>query len=128
MSEENKQVVKSKCFAFDFDGVIATYDGFKGANHAEKPNEEVVAVIRKIKDLGHKVLIHSTRGDDFLREYCEKNLIPFDYINRRPDKEGENPGKPIAFVYIDDRAVTYKGQNSEKLLEELLNFKAYWEN
>ena len=59
--------------------------------------------------------------------YCEKFSIPFDYINRRPDKEGDNPGKPIAFVYVDDRAICYKGESAEDLVNEIENFKAYWE-
>jgi phosphoglycolate phosphatase-like HAD superfamily hydrolase len=119
---------KSHVLAFDFDGVIARYDGFKGPHHANEPISEVVKVIRTLKKEGHKILIHSTRGEEFLKDYCEKYDLPVDYFNRRPDLEGENPGKPIAFVYIDDRAILYKGQSAEDLLEEIRNFKAHWKN
>jgi hypothetical protein len=62
-----------------------------------------------------------------LKKYCEDNNIPVDYINRNPETEGKNPGKPIAYVYIDDRAVCYRGQSTEQLVEEILKFKSYWQ-
>ena len=118
---------KSRVFAFDFDGVIAQYKGFVSTEHTGTPIQEVVKAIRKLKENGHKILIHSTRGDDLLRNYCTEHDIPFDFINKNPNLEGENPGKPIAYVYIDDRAVRYDGQSADELVSELENFKAYWQ-
>ena len=113
--------------SFDFDGVIASYHGFIAKDDIQEPNAEVVKAIRLLKEKGYKILIHSTRGDEFLKTYCEKFSISVDYINRRPDKEGDNPGKPIAFVYIDDRNICYRGETAESLIEEVINFKAYWQ-
>ncbi|MFT5036617.1 MAG: hydroxymethylpyrimidine pyrophosphatase-like HAD family hydrolase [Candidatus Azotimanducaceae bacterium] len=118
---------KSRVFAFDFDGVISQYDGFISAEHTGEPILAVVDAIRKLKENGHEILIHSSRGDELLRDYCSKNDIPFDYINKNPNLEGENPGKPIASVYVDDRAVRYLGQTSEQLVEELESFKTHWQ-
>ncbi|MEI6420273.1 MAG: hypothetical protein WCO30_01440, partial [bacterium] len=70
--------------------------------------------------------IYTTRGDEFIEQYCKENEIPVDYINRNPEKEGNNPGKPIASVYVDDRNVCYKGQSTEELVDEIENFKPYW--
>jgi hypothetical protein len=117
----------SRTIAFDFDGVIAKYEGFKGGQHVEQPIPQVVEAIKKLKEIGHKILIFSTRGDEFLKEYCDHFSIPVDYINHNPDRQGENPGKPIAFVYVDDRAVRYNGQSTDELVSEIINFKAYWE-
>lgn len=119
---------KLRTYAFDFDGVMAKYEGFKGTDHFGEPNETVITVIRQLSLMGHKIVIYSTRGEDSLRKYCLENNIPVDYFNRNPELEGENPGKPIAYVYIDDRTVCYRGQSTEELLEEILQFKAYWEN
>ena len=119
--------IKGRTVAFDFDGVMAKYEGFKGSNHENEPNPEVIKAINLLKEQDFKILIHSTRGDEFLKKYCEKFSIPVDYINKRPDKEGENPGKPIAYVYVDDRAICYKGQSATELVEQIDNFKAYWE-
>ena len=119
--------IKGRTVAFDFDGVMAKYEGYKSGDHENEPNPEVIKAIHLLKEQDFKILIHSTRGDDFLKNYCEKFSIPFDYINRRPDKEGENPGKPVAYVYVDDRAICYKGQSATELVEQIDNFKAYWE-
>jgi len=113
--------------AFDFDGVLATYNGFVAKDDVKEPNVEVVKAMYALKEKGYKILIHSTRGDVFLQQYCEQFSIPADYINRHTHREGENPGKPIAFVYVDDRALCYKGQDAESLVSEIVNFKAYWQ-
>lgn len=123
-----ENVEKKRIYAFDFDGVISEYEGFKGVKHTGEPIKEVVNAIRMLKDKGHKILIFSTRGDELLKKYCAEYDIPVDYFNRNPELEGENPGKPIAFVYVDDRSICYKGQTAEKLVEEIVNFKAYWQS
>ncbi|MEK7604666.1 MAG: hypothetical protein AAB442_02645 [Patescibacteria group bacterium] len=112
--------------AFDFDGVIASYQGFISHADVQPPNPEVVKTMQLLREKGCKIMIHSTRGNDFLAHYCEQFSLPVDYINRRPDLVGENPGKPIAFVYIDDHALCYRGQNAEDLVDEVVNFKPYW--
>ena len=122
-----EQTNKPRPYAFDFDGVIAEYNGFNGHNNSGKPIKEVVEAIKILKQKGHKIIIYSTKGRDMLEKYCSDNEIPFDYINENPEMVGENPGKPVAYVYIDDRSICYKGQSAEKLVEEILEFKAYWQ-
>ncbi len=119
---ENGRVI-----AFDFDGVIARYEGFVSGEHTNEPIEEVREAIRLLKENNYRILIHSTRGDEVVRKYCVEHSIPFDFINRRDDKFGDNPGKPIAFVYVDDRAICYRGQKASELVKEIENFKAHWE-
>lgn len=118
---------KPRVVAFDFDGVIASYSGFVHGHDIKDPIPEVVQAIKTLKEKGYEIMVHSTRGDAFLKNYCEKFSIPFDHINRRGDLYGENPGKPIAFVYVDDRNICYKGQSAEDLVSEIVNFKAYWQ-
>ena len=114
-------------YAFDFDGVIARYDGFRGKDDVEDPIPEVVEAMRVLKSRGHTIIVYSARGTDFLRDYFSKHNIPVDYINESPNHHGENPGKPIAHVYVDDRAVCYRGQSSEELVAEIVGFRAFWE-
>ena len=118
---------RPRIIAFDFDGVLATYNGFVTKDDIQEPNIEVIKAIKLLKEKNIKPLLHSTRGDEFLKMYCEKFSIPVDYINRQPHREGENPGKPIAFVYVDDRAICYKGGDAESLISEIINFKPYWQ-
>lgn len=124
---EEVPLLKRKTVAFDFDGVIAVSTGFKGKEHKEEPIQETVRAIRILREKGFQILIHSTRGDDFLKEYCAEYDIPYDLINQRFDKFGDNPGKPIAFVYVDDRSLCFTGQKAETLVEEIENFKPYWQ-
>jgi hydroxymethylpyrimidine pyrophosphatase-like HAD family hydrolase len=118
---------KKRNVAFDFDGVIAKYDGFKGADVVGEPRKEVVEAIRQLKRDGHTIIIYSTRSNELLKNYCDKHNIPVDYINENPNFDTGNKGKPAAGVYVEDRAVLYKGQDTEDLIQEILNFKAYWE-
>lgn len=122
-----KKLKKRRVYAFDFDGVVAEYEGFKSATHTGKPIDEVIKAIRILKSDGHKILLHSTRSSELLKKYCIDNDIPVDYYNHNPELESENPRKPVAYVYIDDRAVCYKGQTAEKLVEEIETFKAHWQ-
>ncbi|MFA6254352.1 MAG: hypothetical protein WC640_03875 [Candidatus Paceibacterota bacterium] len=122
-----EEVKKVHSYAFDFDGVIAQYDGFKGHDHFGEPNEPVVETIRQLKGQGHRIIIYSTRSSESLQKYCEEHRIPVDYYNENPTKVGQNPHKPIAYVYIDDRTVCYRGQSTEQLIDEISKFKAYWE-
>ncbi len=126
-NRKNEEVKKIRPYAFDFDGVIAKYDGFKGVDHYGEPIEAVTNAIRALKAEGHKIIIYSTRGEDFLKKYCQENNIPVDYFNENPDLVGENPHKPVAYVYVDDRSVCYRGQSTEELLKEIKSFKAYWQ-
>jgi hydroxymethylpyrimidine pyrophosphatase-like HAD family hydrolase len=125
MTEKESQ---PRIIAFDFDGVIATYNGFVAHDHVKEPNQEVLKAMHLLKDQGYKIMVHSTRGDAFLKRYCEEFSIPVDYINRHSFRQGENPGKPIAFVYVDDRAICYRGDKAEDLVTQITNFKAYWQS
>ncbi len=116
-----------RIIAFDFDGVLATYNGFVSKEDIKEPNAEVVKAMHALKEKGYKILVHSTRGDAFLQRYCEQFSIPVDYINRHTHRVGDNPGKPVAFVYVDDRAICYKGESAESLVSEIVNFKTYWQ-
>lgn len=123
MSEPTK---KGRIIAFDFDGTIAKYHGWVSHDDIQEPMEETVRAIRILKEKGYRILIHSTRGNEFLKTYLEKFSIPFDFINDNPEMRGENPGKPIAYVYVDDSVILYNGQSAEELVSEVINFKAHW--
>ncbi len=119
--------MKTRTFAFDFDGVVSEYDGiFRGDEHVGKPRYEVVKAIRALKKQGHKILIYSTRSTKVLKKYCKKHKIPVDYLNINPEYKTGNPGKPVASVYVDDRGLCYRGQKAETLIKELNSFKAYY--
>ncbi len=119
---------KPKTVAFDFDGVISEYHGFQGLEHTGEPILSVLETMRVLKQKGYTILIYSTRGNELITDYCNKHGIPVDYINDNPMYKNQNKGKPVAMVYVDDKAVCFKGQSSEELLAQIENFKPYWKD
>lgn len=118
--------MQQRIFAFDFEGVIGhSAGGFKGHDYENIPNDEVVAAIRILKEQGHMIIVHSTRDTGFLQRYCYKHDIPVDYYNENPHFENQNPGKPVATVYIDDRAYCYRGQSRQDLVDALNAFEPH---
>ncbi|TXI06504.1 MAG: hypothetical protein E6Q76_09640, partial [Rhizobium sp.] len=102
--------------AVDLDGTLAAYDGWKGSDHFGDP---LPGAAEFLKDLAqtHRILIFTTRTKDddpallrtgnaqnrhalasLVRGWLDRHQMPYDdvYIGQ---------GKPIADVYVDDRAV-----------------------
>lgn len=69
----------------------------------------------KLKEAGHKIIIHSCASHKAIRPWMDYFVIPFDYI------WGESPGdygvKPAADFYIDDRGLFF--QSWDQTLAEI---------
>ena len=114
---DNREIIDSvlplyraKTICIDFDGVIADYSqGFQGPDVFGEPLPGASEAIRRLHEKGNKVIIFTTRQDTHsLRDYLVRNGIWYDEINTNSDQpEGTNPGKPIADIYLDDRAVRF---------------------
>jgi len=118
---------RTQTACIDFDGVIATYDGWKGPDILGEPIAGVAEGIQRLKDNNWMIIIFTTRlASDKLRTYLNDNKIPFDYINENPEQyPNTNNGKPAAHVYIDDRAITFNG-NWVETVDTVLNFKPWY--
>lgn len=101
--------------AVDLDGTLARYDGWKGADHFGEPLAGAKDFLSELAKT-HKVLIFTTRTKDddpalmrgnaqnrhalagLVRGWLDAAGMPYDdvYIGQ---------GKPIADVYVDDRAI-----------------------
>lgn len=100
--------------AVDLDGVVTEYvDPWSGTHHFGDPIPGAVESMRKLQDLGYKLAIYTTRNNSLARHnggtnaleltalvqnHLEKHGIPYDYISLF---------KPLARIYIDDRAVRF---------------------
>ena len=110
---------KSQAIAVDFDGVIAEFsDGIEEFGKLIPGAKEAMAELRR---LGYKIIIHTARPSrkdhlDSLANYLTEKGIPFDEINTNSDCEWKST-KPIADIYIDDRACRFEG-NWEKTLAD----------
>jgi len=111
-----------KTICFDFDGVIASYDGWKGFDVLGEPNQTVITVMKKLKTIGYHIIIFTTRpATPTLIDWLAKNDVPYDDINRNSRNPIMTSSKPIYHAFIDDRAINYHGQDELGLLADIDN-------
>lgn len=113
MSENERPIV-----AIDFDGVLNKYHGWRGENILEEPQAGVAYFLRKINK-NYDVVIFTCRDIKKVREWLNEYKLS-QYIR------AVTMTKPHAYVYIDDRAITYNGSYSE-VLEKLEEFCVWWD-
>ena len=104
MQEEYQKLI----VAVDFDGTIACRD--ENHNLVLVPGADTY--IRKIKELGHTVILYTCReGKNQWKaeKFMEEHNIPFDFVNANfeghASKYGHDSRKINADVYVDDKAV-----------------------
>jgi len=103
----------TKTAIIDFDGTLCRFE-FPDVGPPEPKVKEALVAIRQ---MGYIIRIHSCRtatywGNKDGREHHIKAIKQFMFQNGLPFDEiivDENMDKPIADVYIDDRAICYKG-------------------
>ena len=77
------------------------------------PIEGGSRVTEELVKMGYKIVIHTARPNtrehkESLRKYLQTNNIHFDEINATPDPQWPSD-KPLADIYIDDRALKFRG-------------------
>ena len=114
-----------KTIAVDFDGVINSFGGgWRGPTETDAPVEGAAAAINTLIADGNKVVVYSTRaatpeGRETILRYLAGIDITVNDIEVT-DK------KPVADMYIDDRAVPFSGDWSETL-KQIGDFKPWTE-
>lgn len=107
--------VQKYTIAVDFDGVIHGHSkGWHDGTIYDPPVPGVAEALTKLRER-FRVVVYSCRSYDRLfdgvlepnqvsqmTEYMNKHGIPFDEIY-------VGHGKPVAYLYIDDRAVQFNG-------------------
>ncbi len=113
--------------AVDVDGVLAQYTGWKdSAGQIGLPYPHTARLLCELKHK-NRVVIWSSRSSALIHTWLVKhNLLQFvDEINTNSRILGDNPGKPIASVYIDDRAIRFDG-DVDKLLSNVECLTEWW--
>ena len=109
-----------KVLCFDFDGVIAFYDGWKGFDVFGPPNYLVIEAMRELKRKGYYLTIFTTRPcTQTMVDWLKKYEVPFNSINSNSHNPPMTSQKPIYHAMIDDRAIRYSGQTTTDLVLEI---------
>jgi len=111
----------------DIDGTISRYIEWVDAKTFGEVLPHCAETIHHLKADGWYVIIYTTRADkDEITKFLGKYNIPFDAINENPNQpENAIGGKPMADVYVDDRAIQFDGDWAGAY-EKITGFKS-WE-
>jgi len=108
---------ETKAICVDFDGVIAELPVDINSFGSMIPGAP--EAISELKALGYRIIIHTTRPShrehkERLVAFLQRHGIPFDEINANSQCEWEAE-KPMADLYIDDRALRFEGDWTQTL-------------
>lgn len=110
-------MARSVCL--DFDGVMNTYAGWKGADELFEPREGLGDFLRELRDRDLRVVVHSTRSASRIKAWLAVHDLA-DLVDDVVDI------KPMAIAYVDDRAVPFTGAFTG-LADAVETFKTHWE-
>jgi hypothetical protein len=116
-----------KTVAIDLDGVLAQYTGWKNsAGKIGQPYRHAWLLLQELHQ-AYRVIIWSSRSSALILSWLvEHDLWQFvDEINVNTQIYGDNPGKPVASAYVDDRAIRFEG-DVPRLLTELAESIEWW--
>lgn len=106
--------------ALDFDGVAAQYDGWQGEDHMGRPMPGLERFLERVIDQGWQVILYSCRPTWRLKGWAMLYGLSHYFVgyNENPyfaDHPQEKSCKPVATLYLDDRAVRFHGDWEEVL-------------
>jgi len=104
--------------AVDFDGVIADYRGWKGVFELGEPYPGAGEFLRILAE-DYRVVVFTTRSVAHVMDW----LFQRGWTKYVVDVTNQ---KPVAFAYIDDRAICFNGCYADAL-QALHGFEAHWE-
>ena len=112
--------------AVDFDGVLARYDGWKGEDVLGEPLEGAMDFLRALAT-EYDIVIHSTRDSVAIRQWIQKYGLDEDGdCDFQLDASIEiSQEKPLALLYIDDRAFCFQGKFPT--IDEIKTFRPWWQ-
>jgi hypothetical protein len=110
--------------AVDFDATLANYENWEvNGENPGGPRPDVVEGLQRLKDAGWIIGIHSTRNTEVISEWVVTHNLSLliDFINDNPDQPDGCSHKPISFIYIDDRASRYNGENMNEIVDSIID-------
>jgi hypothetical protein len=103
----------------DFNGVLDRYTGWRGPDHWDPPLPGAAEFLRALGEHGFRVVVFTTRFCTQVEDWLAAHGMA-GWVAEVTDK------KPAAHVFVDDRAVCFRGDFGQTLAE-VLRFRAHWE-
>jgi len=103
----------------DLNGVLDAYTGWRGAAHFDPPRPGARAFLVALRQRGYRVVIFTTRYDEHVWTWVKTHGLE-DVVDEVTDR------KPAAHVFVDDRAVCFRG-DFDATLRDIDAFAAHWE-
>jgi hypothetical protein len=106
-----------KTIAVDFDGVIHRYSlGWQDGTTYDTPMQDAAVSLERLMSAGYRVVVFSTRDPIQIQDWFEAHMPLFntrilaDHERFFNDQGviGITRHKPVAFAYIDDRAIHFQ--------------------
>lgn len=104
----------------DLDGVLNTFDGWRGSDYFHPPRPGAVEFLRSLAERNYRVVIFTVRWAKHVENWLDEHKMR-DFVAQVTDK------KPPAHVYVDDRAICFHG-DFDSALAQIAAFKAHWES
>jgi phosphoglycolate phosphatase-like HAD superfamily hydrolase len=109
----------SRIVCVDLNGVLDDYTGWVDDRHFDPPRPGARAFLQALRDRGFDVVIFTTRYADDVRAWLRQYQLD-DVVSEVTDR------KPAAHVFVDDRAICFRGDFNETL-RAIDRFAAHWE-
>ena len=103
----------------DLDGVLNTDDGWRGPDffHGLRPGAQ--EFLERLNALGYRVVVFTVRWAPQVSEWLSSSGVSA-LVSEVTDI------KPPAHVYVDDRAICFRG-DFRTVLDQIERFRAHWE-
>jgi hypothetical protein len=103
----------------DLNGVLDLYTGWKNPDHWDPPRPGAERFLESLTGRGFDVVVFTTRHPIQVRRWLREHglLRHVSAVTRR---------KPAAHVFVDDRAVCFRG-DFDDTLRSVEEFRAHWE-
>jgi hypothetical protein len=103
----------------DLNGVLDDYTGWKHADHWDAPRAGARAFLEQLRARGYDIVVFTTRHPAGVRRWLREHALD-DLVAAVTQR------KPPAHVFVDDRAVCFRGDFAD-ILRQIETFKAHWE-